>query len=131
MGIGFTLPFSISSGSIGYFELTQDEFSAAAANIRSLLVTNWGERVAHFHFGCNLIEFLFENRRDVEFKQMIADRITSQVNRWLPFVIMDELNIIFDVDNEEIPEHAIGVKIKFRLTGKNGDPREFFHVIEG
>ena len=94
MPIGLTLPFKISSGSLGYFETTEDEFDAVSNDIHSILVTNWGERVMHYNFGCNMREFLFEPISRVEMRQKIADRILSQMAMWLPFVTIDELNII-------------------------------------
>lgn len=118
MAIGFTLPFAQSSGSLGYFEMTNDELSAVKENIKSILVTNWGERVMRYNFGCNLIEFLFERDRSDELRQRIADRISSQITLWLPFVFMQELNVIFPEDSAAIPQNAIGIRIKFVLTGR-------------
>ena len=54
MAIGFSFPFQVATGSLGYFSVTEDELSAVDANLKSLLLTNWGERVMHFEFGGNL-----------------------------------------------------------------------------
>ncbi|MFA5750413.1 MAG: GPW/gp25 family protein [Candidatus Shapirobacteria bacterium] len=118
MSIGFTLPFAKSTGSIGYFDMTQDEYSAVRENLKSLLLTNWGERVAHYNFGCNLIEFLFENDGSQEMKSRIADRILLQISTWMPFVTVEDLNIVFSDEDDSVPEHAIAIKIKFRLSNK-------------
>ncbi|MHA1952191.1 MAG: GPW/gp25 family protein [Candidatus Thorarchaeota archaeon] len=118
MAIGFSFPFSITTGSLGYFNVTVDELSAIEADIKSLLLTNWGERVMHFDFGCNLREFLFEQRNDSELKLRIADRITAQFDKWLPFVKVQELNILFSDERPEIPENGIGIAIKYRLDSK-------------
>lgn len=99
--------------------MTSDEFSAVKEDLKSLILTNWGERVMHFHFGCNLIEFLFENnKRDEELRSAIADRIISQVNEWLPFVEIEQLNVLFADQDKSIPDHAISVRIHFRLKHK-------------
>jgi phage baseplate assembly protein W len=118
MPIGFTLPFSKSSGSIGYFKTTEDELSAVGENLKSLILTNWGERPMHFNLGCNLREFLFENERSAQMKSAIGDRVMSQVAKWMPFVSVDELNIVFSGDDPALPDHAIGLRIKFRLVSR-------------
>lgn len=118
MPIGLTLPFARATGSVGYLDFTNDELAAVRENLKSLLVTNWGERVMHFNFGCNLIEFLFEPEQSAENKSRIADRIMSQVATWMPFVAVDELNILFNEDDEAVPDHGIGIRIKFRLVSR-------------
>lgn len=118
MPIGFMLPYTVSSGSVGYFEMTRDELSAVASNIKSLLVTNWGERPMHRDMGCNLIEFIFEPQRSDELRSMIADRIMSQLSRWLPFVSIKTLNVMLSGDSPSVPENSISVFIQFSLNGR-------------
>lgn len=118
MPIGFTLPFSKASGSLGYFEMTNDEMSALRENIKSLILTNWGERLGHYYLGCNLREFLFEQIEVNELREKIADRILSQINLWMPFVTIKNLNILLTSDDQSVPENAIKIKIEFTLTSK-------------
>lgn len=118
MPIGFTLPFSKASGSLGYFEMTYDELSALKENIKSLLLTNWGERLGHYYLGCNLREFLFEQIEANELREKIADRILSQINLWMPFVSIKNLNILLASDDPSVPENAVKIKIEFILTSK-------------
>lgn len=118
MPIGFTLPFSIASGSTGYFEMTRDELSAVEQNVRSILLTNWGERVGRYYFGCNLRQFMFEPMDVDELKEKIADRITGQLRTWLPFVDIDTLNILTVIDDSSIPENCIKIKIAFSLNSR-------------
>lgn len=116
MPIGFTLPFSKSTGSLGFFETTQTELAAVGENLKSLLLTNWGERVNHYHLGCNLKEFLFENTHSEELKSKMADRILNQVETWLPFVSILNLNILLNEDDSSVPENTVKVMISFGLT---------------
>ena len=91
MSIGFTVPFSVSTGSVGYFETTSDVFAATKYDIISLLITNWGERPMHSNMGCNFRGFLFENDSSDELKTRVADRVASQLAMWLPFVSVKSL----------------------------------------
>lgn len=128
MSIGFTIPFARTTGSVGYFETTQDEFSAVREDLRSLLLTNWGERVMHANLGCNFVEFLFEQRTS-SLKERIADRVISQVATWLPFITLDELNIIFSEDDPVVSENGIGVKMIFHLSGRPDFSSVFNQII--
>jgi phage baseplate assembly protein W len=118
MPIGFVFPFTQATGSLGYFEVTRNELDAVYANIRSLLMTNWGERVNHYFMGGNLREFLFEPMRGDDLKNRVADRIISQINTWIPYVTIDELNILFPEDDSTIQENSMFIRISFRLTSK-------------
>jgi phage baseplate assembly protein W len=116
--IGFTFPFSKTTGSLGYLETTSDQISAVKENIKSLLLTNWGERVMHANFGCNLIEFFFEMESGDILREKISDRIHSQISKWMPFVNIDDLVVLFQEDDPSLVEHAIGVHVKFSLHGR-------------
>lgn len=118
MPIGFTLPFAQSTGSVGYFEFTSTELDAIKQNLKSLLLTNWGERVMHYYFGCNLREFLFSNLGSGELKQRIADRILDQIQKWMPFLSIDMLTITFPEEDPILPEHSVSVAIRFRITSR-------------
>jgi len=118
MSIGFTVPFNVTTGSLGHFQVTETELEAVENDIRSILITNWGERVMHFNFGCNLREFIFQQKNSNELRGQIADRINNQMALWLPFVELNELNVLFSDDLPEIPENGIGVVMAYRLTSK-------------
>lgn len=116
MAIGFSLPFSKSTGSIGHFETSATPIVAAGENIKSLLLTNWGERVCHYNLGCNLREFLFENVSTEEMKSKIADRIFDQIETWIPYVTISQLNILLNEDDPTVPENTIRIRMTFALT---------------
>lgn len=118
MAIGLSFPFTRASGSVGYFEVTRNELDAIYANLRSLLLTNWGERVMHYFFGAHLREFQFEPLRGEELKGRIADRIISQVDTWMPYLSIEELNILFSEDDPSVAENAIFIRLRFRLNSR-------------
>jgi phage baseplate assembly protein W len=118
LSFGFTLPFRRSTGSLGYFDVTNDEIEAIKQNIISLLITNWGERLMHYNFGVNLIEFLFEPIKDEEIKEKIRNRIINQVDTWLSYVTLDVVRITFPEENPELPENGIGIFLKFHINNR-------------
>lgn len=108
MPISFNFPFAPSTGSLGYLEVTNDHISAIRANVRSLLLTNRGERVMHVDFGCNLREFLFEPKTKA-LRNRIAERVKSQLARWIPFVSLIGLYIIFSDEDPSVPENGFQI----------------------
>jgi phage baseplate assembly protein W len=109
--------------------MTSDELTTLQADLHSLLSTNWGERPMHFSFGCNLREFLFEQKRDEELKEKISDRVVSQLSLWMPFVSVKTLHVFFSEDDPAVPENGIGVFIEFFLTNKPDLEGRTFIVI--
>jgi phage baseplate assembly protein W len=109
--IGLSFPFSQSTGSLGYLEPTSDVISAIQANLRVLLLTNWGERPMRYEFGCNMREFLFEPATD-ELRGRIAERIRAQLAKWMPFLSLSELFINFTGEQGSAIENGVTVKMK-------------------
>jgi phage baseplate assembly protein W len=91
--------------------VTEDVRAAIAANLRSLLLTNWGERVMHVDFGCNLRDFLFEQKTK-NLQPRIADRIKGQVSRWMPYLVMTVLNVIFSNEDPSVPENGFRIHLQ-------------------
>lgn len=70
-----------------------------------------------YGFGCNLIEFLFEPEQLIKTK--VGDRIMSQVEKWLPYVLIDQLNILTDSDDPaNIPSNSLKIFLKFSVKGR-------------
>lgn len=116
MPIGVSFPFQLSTGSLGYLEVTNDVVSAIKSNVASLLSTNWGERVMHFDFGCNFREFLFEQKNQ-SLRIRIADRVKSQLAKWMPFLNLVGISIYFSDSDPSVDEN--GFRIELQLVYGN------------
>jgi len=108
--VGFTMPFARSSGSLGLFATSPTDLEAAKHDLRSLLLTNWGERPMHFDLGCNMRQFLFNQIVSGETEVLVEDRIRSQVAKWLPFLAINQVSVSFPSD------HVIRVSMSFSLV---------------
>lgn len=111
MSFGISFPFALATGSLGYLEVTSDVASAIRSNLNSLLLTNWGERVMHFDFGCNMREFLFEPATE-QLRNRIADRVRSQLSKWMPFLSLRELYVLYSNDDPSVPQNGFKVVMK-------------------
>ncbi len=111
MPFGVTFPFALSTGSLGYLEPTNDLVAALRSNVTSLLLTNRGERVMHVDFGCNLREFLFEQKTS-SLQARIADRIKTQLGKWMPFLTVVGLFITFSEADASIPDPGFRINLE-------------------
>jgi phage baseplate assembly protein W len=111
--IGLTMPYAHTTSSVGYLAFTTDQLDATKQNLKSLILTNWGERPVHYYLGCNLIEFLF-GPNDEEVQAKIIDRIESQVSQWMPYVLLEEVSADYAGSENE----GIQVKVKFTVRGR-------------
>ena len=113
MPIGLTLPLGPTIASQGAIASSASEIEATYYNLRSLLLTNWGDRVTHFYLGCNLQEFLFEPNDQQTLQMLIENRVTEQVNTWLPFVGISSVSVVSNSDS-----NVLTVKVDYLLTGR-------------
>jgi phage baseplate assembly protein W len=117
MPIGLTLPIVLNTGSLGVLSYTITQIEASKMNLKSLVLTNWGERVNHYDMGCNLVEFLFENNTgDLEDK--IRDRIQQQVGDYLPYINLKKIDIQRTDNDVNYDGRAIKIQITFALKGQ-------------
>ena len=110
--IGFTIPFTQSADSLGLFTTTKTNLAAAKEDLKSLLLTNWGERPMHFDLGCNFKEFLFNQIIPGETEILVDERIRSQVAKWLPFLKINQVQVTFPADN------TIHVSMSFAMVSQ-------------
>lgn len=115
------MPIARTTSSLGVLESTTTEVQASYFNLKSLVLTNWGERPNHFYLGCNLIEFLFAPN-DAETQDNIVQRIEGQVAQWLPYIILNDVS----VEGPDQDGHKIEITIDFSLRGR----QDFSSVLE-
>jgi len=115
--IGLKLP--LMKNELGYFKQTKTTLEQAVHNIKNLLLTIPGERVAQPEFGSRLHHILFEQiDSEEQLFARVKDVIKEAIKIWLPYVIIDEINVA--VDNRL--QNNLNIAIKFSITL---DPNRF------
>lgn len=125
-GIGITLPLISNSGRL--FDLSYSTEDQMISNVKNLVLTNPGERYMQPTFGCGLLQLQFENITDELFER-VATIIQSNIQYWLPYVNIVELDIQ-EVDGIGISGLQIiltvslgddesGIPINFTLTNNS------------
>ena len=108
ISIGLDLPIRKSNGKNGYFASTSTTIEAVKNNIRSLLKTEQGERLMQPFLGIGLRKYLFEQVNE-ETTLAIQENITSVFDFWLPFVIVQDIQVNIDKSNQ------LTIKIVFSI----------------
>jgi phage baseplate assembly protein W len=99
-GISPKLPLTNSRPDIGY-ALNKNLAESIKQNFKNLLLTNPGEKTFDTKFGVGLEGFLFENESDFLVED-VKKRINSQVQRYMPFLSLNNLNVSVNSDENKL-----------------------------
>lgn len=109
------LGIELNFNSVGIFKPVYTSDIQAKSNLKNLLLTTPGERVSNIEFGSRLMNIIFEQSTD-QSKENIELAITDAVSRWLPYINIEELDIVTAADDPTI-ENVINIQIVFSVSG--------------
>ena len=90
--ISIKTPLRLSENYGDLLEMHNDQFLAIRDNLRNLILTNHGERLAHYDFGANLISVV--NELGSEDGDATAMALISQtVTKYMPFVALEGFEV--------------------------------------
>lgn len=112
-GLSVKLPlvFDVNDGP---YKLIKDFNQLAHQNLKSLILTNPGERVMDPDFGVGIRRMLFEPAGPSLY-DTITTRINSQVEIYLPYIEIKNVNFIEPADNV-FSAGSIAVEISYLVT---------------
>lgn len=109
------LPLMYDNTEQGVYSLNKTIADSIRQNLKMLLLTSPGERIMDSNFGVGIRNYLFE--QDVEkLRDDLSTRITSQVSKYLRFIVLEEINLSPPNSNEE---QALYINIKYRIPALN------------
>lgn len=115
IGLGIDLSF----GNPGVFKTLYTTKDQAKANIRNLLLTRKGERYNLINFGSGLLNVVFQPSTP-EIKELIDLEINEALTNWLPYIIVQDLEIL-TVEDDPTLLHTIKITIKYTVDGFSTD----------
>jgi len=122
IAVGITLPYYSSNGRV--FNTSYTTLEQAKTNLKSLLLTNEGERYMQPLFGCNLKKIVFEPITE-DLSNKLRDIIQDKIKYWLPYI---EINTL-DIEVEEDLNY-VHFEIQFNLLGNKYDNASITFNIE-
>mgnify|MGYP006090950479 FL=1 len=108
VGLSFPLGFVGSR----FFNRTKTIEEQAQHNLKNLLLTNLGERPMQPEFGSRLLSVVFEFKDDA----LIEKVINEAVEKWLPYITINELITSVDATNP----NRLNVTIDFSVATTPG-----------
>ena len=109
------IAYPLRKGSAGAFETNSTTLEAIIDDLRILLLTNHGERVIHMDFGANLRSIVFNQGPDM--KQEISDAIVAAVDKWMPFLTINEIVVNSSDDDPSLDPNEVNIDIDFSVSG--------------
>lgn len=122
---GITLP--IQRGNTGYFAQSFSSYEQAKANLKNLLMTKKGERIMQPNFGTGLHSLLFEPM-DSDFETKLEQTITRNVNYWLPYINIEEIDI--EMTDAMKDNHIAHMTIQFTV-GNQIETQQITFTVQG
>jgi phage baseplate assembly protein W len=122
--VGVTLPFTI--GNNGYFAVSYTTKEQIKSDLKNLILTNRGERLMQPEFGCNLRQALFEQIESGGVYEYLQGEIEAAINTWLPFIIIDNIDI--SSDNVSKDNHKINIKLDYTLSFSGNNSRDSLNI---
>lgn len=97
VGLSPKLPLSTSKV---HYDMIFDMKENIKQNFKNLILTSPGERIMIPNFGVGIKHYLFELRKEVVFNQIKSD-IEDQVDRWMPFIKIDDISLYESSQKDE------------------------------
>lgn len=114
------LKFPLKNYKQGFFEGNKDTINAVREDIKVLLMTVKGERVMHKNMGTSLPVLngqLFEPIHKVEMVEKIRADIQSQIESYLPFLSLQNINILTNEEDDTLKINQIRVSMSYLIKG--------------
>lgn len=119
IAVGIQLPFGKNKG---LFSLSYTTEQQSVSNLKNLLLTRKGERVFQPEFGSSVYSLLFEQMTP-ELSVQLDEQIREDIEFWLPYIIIDDLNIKPNFDR-----NYVGIELKFRVTEQGANQQIIIFV---
>jgi len=116
-GLSPKLPLLLDS-EYGTYKVNKTYIDMIKQNFKHLLLTIPGEKVMDPYFGVGLIKYLFE-QDTVAVRGGISDRIEKQLDVYMPFIELLEINFIGFEDHVEAEPGILSMEIKYRVPDLN------------
>ena len=107
--IGLSFPLRKDNNSD--FAMTKNSLEQSQHNLKNLLLTQVGERVAQPEFGSRLKELCFEPQNN-DLPTRIEEEVRRSVDLWLPYINIQDVRTLTD----DVDESKIFVQLKYNTS---------------
>jgi phage baseplate assembly protein W len=112
-GLAPLLPLNVGPVD-GFYTPIKDYKNLVIQNFKMLLLTSPGEKIMNPDFGVGMKDFLFE-QNVTQTQNAIASRINSQVNKYLPYINISDINFSTREQDDSLPPEYLRIAITFSV----------------
>jgi phage baseplate assembly protein W len=106
------------------FQTVYEVRTQVKENLKTLLLTRIGERYMQPTFGTNLLNIVFQPNA-IQLKEEIIDILVTPINVWLPYISIDETNIVTAEDDPNLP-HQVSISLSYSIQNFSTDSITIF-----
>ena len=114
--IGLELPLTHTRD--GFFKRTKTALEQAKSNIKSLLLTNKGERLGNPTFGTNLLSLVF-SQENTDLESRVEEEIRASMSEFLPFINIVSIETNFSDTNRNVANVTLEFTLNVDVTSKD------------
>ena len=114
--IGLELPLTHTRD--GFFKRTKTALEQAKSNIKTLLLTNKGERLGNPTFGTNLLSLVF-SQENTDLESRVEEEIRASMSEFLPFINIVSIETNFSDTNKNIANVTLEFTLNVDVTSKD------------
>ena len=113
--IGIKTPVS-STGNKEIFDMHTDFRAQLRDNLKNLIMTNQGERLARYDFGANLKSVLYDYTKEKKYNETIKELIVNAAERHIPVIKITQIESVVLTDLEKLNANRAGLaKLRIRV----------------
>jgi phage baseplate assembly protein W len=112
-GISVKLPLKYDKID-GPYLLNKSYEETIKQNLKMLILTNPGEKLMDSKYGVGISGYLFENANQSIYRDIEA-KIQEQVNKYLPFITIKNINFSSTETNNQIDSNEIAIQIEYEI----------------
>ena len=115
--IGIKTPIQFGTSNDGIFKMNKKMSDQITDNFRNMILTNHGERLAHYDFGANLEELIHELGNGDADSEAIR-RISVTTKKYMPYINLDTF-VAFQNQGEHGLPNKVVIKIMYSVPRIN------------
>tara|TARA_B100000035_G_scaffold315483_1_gene336921 strand:- start:8415 stop:8786 length:372 start_codon:yes stop_codon:yes gene_type:complete len=111
---------SINEGDDGILKTNISAVDQIKDNFRNLILTNKGERLGRYDYGCDLRRIVTELNSFENFESIVMESISNSTKKYMPMIDLDSFSSEYNNDtNQELKNIVITVVYNIPLLNVN------------
>lgn len=115
---GIATPLSINENDNSVFKLNMSTEQQIKDNFRNLILTNKGERLGRYDYGCNLRQLVTELSSYDDFESKVMENISNETKKHMPMIDLESFYSTYNNDtNNELKNILVTIVYNIPMLG--------------